>query len=171
MFLRIPRRHNFNEDLLQSLLEDGRKYRKRVCAPTDLELVMASPKLRKISKPDKFEIKLDVTHFIPEDIKIKTNGHHLIVEGNHGERLHQNGFVSRQFTRRYELPKNIDLEQISSSLSSDGQLLIEAPIKQSASEERIIPITFVEKQNQNIQNTEHNNKEKSLDKDKTIDGA
>ena len=96
-------------------------------------------------KCEGFSVKLDVNHFEPEDMTIKVVGNELIVNGKHGERLDDNGIVSREFTRRYELPKDIDLERITSKLSNEGNLMIEPPLKQKeAPKQTVIPITFVE---------------------------
>lgn len=52
-----------------------------------------------------------------------------MVEGKHEERQDKHGYISRQFTRRYKLPPNVNLEAVKSSLSSDGVLSIAAPKK------------------------------------------
>ena len=57
--------------------------------------------------------------------------------GKH-EETSQDGhhFVSRQFTRSFTLPESVDIEQIKSSLASDGRTLrIEAPVKKPAIKE------------------------------------
>ena len=54
---------------------------------------------------------------------------YLVVEGKHEEREDKHGFISRQFTRKYKLPQNINVEKIASNLSSDGILSITAPKK------------------------------------------
>ena len=55
--------------------------------------------------PKKFEVKLDVSNFTPEEIAVKVVENDLLVEGKHEEKLDKNkdGYVSRQFTRRYAL--------------------------------------------------------------------
>lgn len=54
----------------------------------------------------------------------------IIVEGKHEEKQDEHGFVSRQFSRRYVPPsKDIDIDNIVSSLSSDGVLTISVPKK------------------------------------------
>jgi crystallin alpha B len=137
----IPNRE-LSEDLIDLFgFSHSYKPRKRLHSPSD-EGVLSLAKTRKTRDPsDKFEVKLDVSHFRPEEINIKVIGNDLMVEGKHDERQEQNGFVSRQFTRRYELPKDIDLQLMTGSLSTDGKLVICAPIKpQLLTEERLIPI-------------------------------
>ncbi|XP_041667413.1 heat shock protein beta-1-like [Cheilinus undulatus] len=76
---------------------------------------------------DSWRISLDVNHFSPEEITITTKEGYLQISGNHEERQDEHGSVSRCFTRKYKLPQGVDLQHISSSLSSDGVLSIEAP--------------------------------------------
>jgi HSP20 family molecular chaperone IbpA len=166
LFFTIPLRQNSNEGIYELLGLEDCKQRKRVRSPSNL--VTSSPKVRKLNKSDKFEVKLDVTHFRPEEITVKTVGKDLIVEGKHSERPDENGFVSRQFTRRYEMSENIDLEQMTSSLSSDGKLSIEAPIKQSSPKERVIPITFEDKSEKN---SEDGKESKECDQNEKVCGT
>ncbi|XP_073334532.1 heat shock protein beta-1-like [Pagrus major] len=76
---------------------------------------------------DRWKINLDVNHFSPEEITITTKDGYLQISGNHEERQDEHGSVSRCFTRKYKLPQGVDLQHISSSLSGDGVLSIEAP--------------------------------------------
>ncbi|KAM4635234.1 heat shock protein beta-1-like [Polymixia lowei] len=75
-----------------------------------------------------WKINLDVNHFSPEELTITTKEGYLEISGNHEERQDKHGSVSRCFTRKYKLPQDMDLQHISSSLSSDGVLSVEAPI-------------------------------------------
>ena len=102
--------------------------------------------------PNKFEVKLNVTNFTPEEITIKVKGNNLLVEAKHEEKRDEKhgkqGYVSRQFTRRYILPDDVHLEQLSSSFDAQGKTLtIHAPKKrfQLDGSERVIPITMGEK--------------------------
>ncbi|XP_032528705.1 protein lethal(2)essential for life-like [Danaus plexippus] len=91
---------------------------------------------------DKFQVNLDVQHFAPEEISVKTADGFLIVEAKHEERQDEHGFISRSFTRRYPLPEGILDDSVVSKLSSDGVLSITAPLKPppKASSERVVPI-------------------------------
>ncbi|KAK9879613.1 hypothetical protein WA026_006677 [Henosepilachna vigintioctopunctata] len=92
---------------------------------------------------DKFQANLDVQQFKPEEITVKLTGNNTItIEGKHEEKEDEHGHISRQFVRRYVLPKNCDLGKIESKLSSDGVLIITAPrTKVDESDSRNIPIT------------------------------
>ncbi|XP_033211349.1 protein lethal(2)essential for life-like [Belonocnema kinseyi] len=85
---------------------------------------------------DKFQVTLDVQQFHPEEIKVKVVGKNVIIEGKHEEKEDEHGWISRQFTRKYLVPEQCDIDQLSSHLSSDGVLMISAPRKQLADEEK-----------------------------------
>ncbi|XP_047121575.1 alpha-crystallin A chain-like [Schistocerca piceifrons] len=95
------------------------------------------------NKKEGFEVSLDVQQFKPDEISVKMMDDFIVVEGKHDERKDEHGYISRQFTRRYKLPDDVELEQVVSKLSSDGVLTITAPKKAlppSESKERIVPI-------------------------------
>jgi HSP20 family molecular chaperone IbpA len=97
------------------------------------------------NEKNKFIVKLDVSHFKPEEINVKIVDNYITISGKHEEVMDKQGWVSRQFTRKYALPENCDTEKVISSLSTDGLLMIEAPKKafeQLADNERIVPITI-----------------------------
>ncbi|KAL0901109.1 hypothetical protein ABMA27_006431 [Loxostege sticticalis] len=91
---------------------------------------------------EKFQVNLDVQHFAPEEISVKTVDRFLVVEAKHEERQDEHGFISRSFTRKYALPESVEADAISSKLSSDGVLTISAPLKAppKAANERVVPI-------------------------------
>ncbi|XP_026317078.1 protein lethal(2)essential for life-like [Hyposmocoma kahamanoa] len=90
---------------------------------------------------DKFQINLDVQHFAPEEISVKTVDGYIVVEGKHEEKQDEHGYISRHFVRRYALPKGCNAESVESKLSSDGVLTVTAPRKELAVEgERPVPI-------------------------------
>ncbi|XP_023241781.1 alpha-crystallin A chain-like [Centruroides sculpturatus] len=96
-----------------------------------------------VNTRNKFQVMTDVSHFSPEDISVKTVDNCVVIHGKHEEKVDQHGFVSREFTRRYVLPKEVDPEKVTSSLSPDGVLTVEAPKKclELPSNERVVPIT------------------------------
>ncbi|XP_053267439.1 heat shock protein beta-1 [Pleuronectes platessa] len=99
---------------------------------------------------DSWKIDLDVNHFSPEEITITTKEGYLQISGNHEEKQDQHGSVSRCFNRKYKLPQGVDLQHISSSLSGDGVLSVEAPVPgTSVSEppsELVIPVQIQQRQ-------------------------
>lgn len=93
------------------------------------------------SNKNKFQVNLDVQHFAPEELTVKAADGFLIVEGKHEEKRDDHGWVTREFKRRYELPRGCDIRGVQSRLSSDGVLTIDAPLEKLSPNERIVPIT------------------------------
>ncbi|XP_043279357.1 protein lethal(2)essential for life-like [Venturia canescens] len=78
---------------------------------------------------DKFQVILDVQQFKPEEINVKVVDKFVTVEAKHEEKQDEHGWISRQFVRKYMIPEQCDVEQVTSTLSSDGVLSITAPRK------------------------------------------
>uniref|UniRef100_A0A8C5Q303 Heat shock protein beta-1 n=1 Tax=Leptobrachium leishanense TaxID=445787 RepID=A0A8C5Q303_9ANUR len=93
---------------------------------------------------DHWKISLDVNHFSPEELVVKTKDGIVEITGKHEEKQDEHGFISRCFTRKYTLPAGSDITAVSSSLSPDGVLTVETPLKKPAiqSAEITIPVTF-----------------------------
>lgn len=90
-----------------------------------------------------FQFKVDVTQFKPEEINIKLDDNVVTVEGKHEEKSDAHGTIERQFVRKFALPKgHVNMEELKSSLSSDGVLTITAPKMAQSIENksRVIPI-------------------------------
>lgn len=80
-----------------------------------------------------FQACVDVHHFRPSEVSVKTVDNMVIIEGHHDERNDNHGAIERHFVRKYSLPKEYDMETISSVMSSDGILTVKAPPPASAS--------------------------------------
>lgn len=92
---------------------------------------------------DGFQVSLDVQHFKPNEITVKTvDNNTVVVEGKHEEKEDEHGHIYRHFVRRYTLPKEFDVKDITSTLSSDGVLTVKAPPQAKAieSNERVVQI-------------------------------
>lgn len=76
---------------------------------------------------DGFQACVDVHHFQPSEITVKSVDNYVIIEGKHEERDDGHGSVQRHFIRKYSLPKDYDMNSLHTSLSSDGILMIKAP--------------------------------------------
>ncbi|RWS01696.1 Protein lethal(2)essential for life-like protein [Dinothrombium tinctorium] len=111
---------------------------------------------------DGFKIQVDCAHFKPEELSVKTVDGELIVHGKHDERRDEQGFVKREFTRRYTIPKDVEAEQLDSSLDSEGTLTITAPRKKlrTESNERVIPITIEDTPRIDNSNSNKNDEQK-----------
>ena len=72
---------------------------------------------------------MDIQQFTPDEITVKVVDKFIVVEGKHEEKQDEHGFIARQFIRKYLVPEQCDLEEVRSTLSSDGVLTIVAPKK------------------------------------------
>lgn len=99
--------------------------------------------ISEVTHDDKeFRVRLDVNHFSPEEITVKTVENRVLIHAKHEEKQDEHGFIQREFTRQYLLPRECDTNNVISALSSDGILTIRAPKTLPANgNERVIPIT------------------------------
>ena len=58
-----------------------------------------------VNTDTEFRVNVDVQHFKPDEINIKTKDNRLIINARHEERADEHGFIMREFTRQYVLPK------------------------------------------------------------------
>ncbi|XP_013198562.1 alpha-crystallin B chain-like [Amyelois transitella] len=96
----------------------------------------------KIDK-ETFQLTLDVRQFDKEEVRVKARPEFIIVEGKQ-ERKTKDGFVIRQFVRKFKLPIGCDPQTIKTTLSPNGILTVTAPRKfceKNLPCERIIPIS------------------------------
>ncbi|MBN3275730.1 HSPB1 protein, partial [Polyodon spathula] len=89
--------------------------------------------------PDSWKISLDVNHFTPEEITIKAKEGYVEISGKHKERQDEHGFISRCFTRKYNVPIGVAPQAIASSLSPEGLLTLDVPLPKPAVE-IVIPV-------------------------------
>jgi len=101
-------------------LEDGN--------PSSSSAVM---KRDKISEgKDKWEISVDVSNFCPDNLKVKVTGDVVTVSGSQDTSNYSDDNSSRSsqsFSRSYTLPSGCDPDNVSSTLSNSGQLLVSCP--------------------------------------------
>ncbi|XP_072016089.1 alpha-crystallin B chain-like [Amphiura filiformis] len=95
-------------------------------------------------KDKDFKVTINVSQFAPEDLNVTVVDGHVQIIGKHEERKDDHGFITREFTRRYLLPDNVDPSTVKSSLAQGGVLTVSAPKKQSDSsgEVREVPIAI-----------------------------
>lgn len=105
---------------LRPFLNSGNDLRSQLSRMDEIE------KMSHIGK-DGFQVCLDVEHFQPNEISVKTENNSIVINAKHEEKKDNHGYISREFTRRYELPKDFKIEDVTSSLSSDGVLSIKCP--------------------------------------------
>lgn len=78
------------------------------------------------ARQSRWTVSLDVNHFAPSEVTVRTHGGFLEIEGKHDERQDDHGYISRCFLRKYKLPAGIEAESIRSFVTGDGVLTIEA---------------------------------------------
>lgn len=85
---------------------------------------------------DGFQVSLDVRNYRPSEISVKTEDNEIaseiVVHAKHALKSDSIGRISREFTRRYDLPKEFKPEDVSAKLSYDGTLTIKAPQRKPA---------------------------------------
>jgi len=86
---------------------------------------------KEVSEKKHFPVQSDVSNFNPNDLSVRVVGRDLIIDGKHEERQDDHGFISRSFTRRYEVPEDVDEDKVVGQLSKDGKLKLEAPMKEA----------------------------------------
>ncbi|XP_065666103.1 alpha-crystallin B chain-like [Hydra vulgaris] len=86
------------------------------------------PKKKTSKKEDGFYANLDVKHYKPEEVTLKVEGQTLEVSGKHRNE-NENGFECSEFHRKYTIPDDVDPTALTSNISQDGVLHIEAPKK------------------------------------------
>ncbi|XP_069573302.1 alpha-crystallin A chain [Brachyistius frenatus] len=103
------------------------------------------------SDRDKFTVYLDVKHFSPDDLTVKVTDDYVEIQGKHGERQDDHGYISREFHRRYRFPSSVDQSAFSCTLSADGLLTLSGPKvsggNESGRSERNIPVIRDDKPN------------------------
>lgn len=88
---------------------------------------------------------LDVRQFNPEDLTVKTCGKHAVIQAVRTEDRGRKGIIVKEFTRRYLLPDGADSDRVSCSLTEDGFLTVDVPMKDPPliENERVVPITVI----------------------------
>lgn len=74
-----------------------------------------------------FRVRLDVRQFRPNEVMIEHNGVLVSVHGKHVERSDEHGFISREFTRKYEIPADVDPKKMTCFWHPNNVLIIKAP--------------------------------------------
>lgn len=104
--------------------------------------------VKEAKEDDTFQINVDVHQFRPKEVMIKIlRDRQLVIECEH-EKKDEQSAISRYYVKKIYFPKEYDVSKISSTLSSDGLLIISAPkLKTEATtvRERAIPINQINK--------------------------
>uniref|UniRef100_A0A8C8SRL0 Heat shock protein family B (small) member 8 n=1 Tax=Pelusios castaneus TaxID=367368 RepID=A0A8C8SRL0_9SAUR len=74
-----------------------------------------------------WKVCVNVQSFKPEELTVKTKDGFVEVSGKHEEQQEEGGIVSKNFTKKIQLPYEVDPITVFASLSPEGLLIIEAP--------------------------------------------
>lgn len=86
-----------------------------------------------------FRIAIDVHDYLPNEVKLKSIGHSIVVDMKHDEKDDEFGTIARSCRREFNLPPEMDMENIT-SWTSNGVLYIKVPAKQTEKIERLVDI-------------------------------
>merc|ERR1711902_393066 len=77
----------------------------------------------------KMEVSVDTSQYRPDELKVGVDRGVVTVEGKHEEKAEDGStMVSRMFSKKYTLPSDAKEEDVVSKLSSDGILVVTAPL-------------------------------------------
>ncbi|XP_047037371.1 alpha-crystallin A chain-like [Helicoverpa zea] len=98
----------------------------------------------KIGK-DRFQLSIDVHHFRKDELSVKAHPDYVVIQGKH-EKDTEQGYILRQFIRKFKLPDGCIPSKIKCKISPDGMMTITAPrsFKDSSTpvESITVPICF-----------------------------
>jgi len=82
--------------------------------------------------PQKYRVSVDCAGYSPNSIKTNINENKLVITGQEGEdKKHQDeDFSIKHFKKTFDLPKDVQTDQMASFLTTNGQLVVEIPRKQ-----------------------------------------
>ncbi|VDN57490.1 unnamed protein product [Dracunculus medinensis] len=92
---------------------------------------LKSPLIKDESDGKTLRLRFDVAQYKPEEVTVKTIDNRLLVHAKHEEKTPQRT-VFREYNQEFLLPRGTNPELISSTLSTDGVLTVEAPLPQLA---------------------------------------
>uniref|UniRef100_A0A915C3N1 SHSP domain-containing protein n=1 Tax=Parascaris univalens TaxID=6257 RepID=A0A915C3N1_PARUN len=92
---------------------------------------LKSPLIKDESDGKTLRLRFDVAQYKPEEVTVKTVDNRLLVHAKHEEKTAQRS-VFREYNQEFMLPRGTNPELISSTLSTDGVLTVEAPLPQLA---------------------------------------
>ncbi|VDO76163.1 unnamed protein product [Heligmosomoides polygyrus] len=88
---------------------------------------LKSPLIKDESDGKTLRLRFDVAQYKPEEVTVKTIDNRLLVHAKHEEKTPQRT-VFREYNQEFLLPRGTNPEHISSTLSTDGVLTVEAPL-------------------------------------------
>lgn len=86
---------------------------------------------RIIADDKKFQVIVNVKDYKKDDLKVKVKGDFIFVQGSHEAKQDERDVYASQFFHTYTLPVNSSASAVTAELSSDGFLIVSAPIDAS----------------------------------------
>uniref|UniRef100_A0A8D3E140 Heat shock protein b8 n=1 Tax=Scophthalmus maximus TaxID=52904 RepID=A0A8D3E140_SCOMX len=81
---------------------------------------------RRRRRGEPWKVCVNVHSFKPEELNIKTRDGFVEVSGKHEEKQEEGGIVTKNFTKKIQIPLDVDPQAVFASLSPEGVLIIEA---------------------------------------------
>jgi HSP20 family molecular chaperone IbpA len=106
------------------------------------QFLRARPPIKQnlIAQDGHFRAAVDVFDFNINEVQVKLQGHTINVSASHEEKDDAHGKIMRNFSKKYVLPMNMDMDKVESKISK-GVLYLKVPPKdQDRLESRIINI-------------------------------
>jgi HSP20 family molecular chaperone IbpA len=92
------------------------------------------PALSSSMFPRKYRVNVDVSGFNPQAIKTSLNGNRVTVSARDEERFGSgDNYSVRELKKTYDLPADAELDKVASFVTSNGQLVIDVPLKSAGS--------------------------------------
>lgn len=82
-----------------------------------------------VKVPQKYRITLDCSGYTPQSIKTEISGNRIHVSGREEEKISGENYSIKEFKKSYDLPINAETDKMASFMTSNGQLVIEIPLK------------------------------------------
>lgn len=99
------------------------------------------------SPAERFAVTQDMSGFDPKELVVKLVGEKLVLTGKKATQTPSGPFRYELFRREWDVPKNVDRNHLTCSVSSEGQLCIEAPSVASEPAVRTVPIEVSQLEN------------------------
>src|SRR5690349_11576315 len=76
----------------------------------------------------KFTVIMDCKHFRPDEliVTVDDDKNQLVIHGKHEEKTDHHGYITREFRRKYDLPKDVELDMVTCKLDK-GVLSVDVP--------------------------------------------
>ncbi|GBM39759.1 hypothetical protein AVEN_107175-1 [Araneus ventricosus] len=77
----------------------------------------------------RFRVLMDVSNFSAKEVDVKVIEKYLVIHAKHGILADDHGTISREFTRKFEIPEDVDIETFRALIDCYGVLTVEASFK------------------------------------------